>query len=88
MAAGPAQPPSPEQPQDGRSYAGAQSSARGAGAPEQPPVAADDEPYGPLTIARLRKDDGRSLILYGHDGAQAELDDSAASQPDRQDSPA
>jgi len=63
MAVGPAQPPSPEQPPN------AGSSER---AP-QPPHTDDTsqeavgEHYGPLELTRIRKDDGRSLILYGHD---------------------
>jgi hypothetical protein len=39
-----------------------------AGSPVQPPPEpAPQERYGPLALAFVRKDDGRSLILYSHD---------------------
>jgi hypothetical protein len=66
MAAGPDQPPSPEQPPN----------AGSAGRAPQPPRAGDasqeasGERYGPLGLTRIRKDDGRSLILYSHDEQQ------------------
>jgi hypothetical protein len=85
MPAGPVQPPSPEPPQDGRADARAQTPARGEDAPGQPPDTAGGECFGPLTLMRLRKDDGRSLILYGHDETQTKLGDAAALQPDRRD---
>ena len=63
MASGPAEPPSPEQPQDARSERSAPTPRRREDTPEQPP----GERFGPLTITRVVKDDGRALILYGHD---------------------
>jgi hypothetical protein len=40
-----------------------------AGSADQPvPEPAPQERYGLLALARVRKDDGRSLILYSHDG--------------------
>jgi hypothetical protein len=40
-----------------------------AGSPDQPAPdgGAQEERYGILTLTRMRKDDGRSLILYSHD---------------------
>ena len=78
MASGPAEPPPPEQPQDARSERSAPTLGRRADAPEQPP----GERFGPLTITRVVKDDGRSLILYAHDEAQTELDVATASPPE------
>jgi len=89
MPSDPGQSPSPERPQsvDGEDRASAASSRQddvelGAG-----------ERSGPLTVTRVVKDDGRSLILYGHAESQAELaqaerDDSAAHEPERRDGPA
>jgi hypothetical protein len=42
---------------------------------ERPPVDQEQaqeqlERYGPLTLARTRKDDGRRLILYSHSHSQ------------------
>jgi hypothetical protein len=53
---------------------------------DQPPrEPAPRELYGPLTVLRMRKDDGRSLILYERtDGAGAEPPvsaDEAAGEP-------
>jgi hypothetical protein len=78
MAVGPVQPPSPEQPKDNRS------------SDRPPPPGHDDatheqtsgERFGPLTIARVSKDDGRALILYGHDeGSPPQTDDALAPEP-------
>ena len=39
-----------------------------AGSADQPaPDGAQEERYGILALARVSKDDGRSLILYSHD---------------------
>ena len=40
-----------------------------AGSPDQPAPdgGAQEERYGILTLTRMRKDDGRSLLLYSHD---------------------
>jgi hypothetical protein len=46
--------------------------------PEDPPrEAGAEQRYGPLAIARVHKDDGRALILYGH----AEVQSEGASEP-------
>jgi hypothetical protein len=84
MASGPAQPPPPEQPHgDG---AGARSKAQASEPDAQ--ASAAGERFGPLTVTRVSKDDGRALILYGHDESHAELDDdAAAAEPKRQDDP-
>jgi hypothetical protein len=82
MAVGPAQPPSPEQPR------GAHSSDR-----PPPPDGADataeqgaEQRFGPLTIARVEKDDGRALILYSHDEEPSpQKSDVSATGPDRRD---
>jgi hypothetical protein len=52
-----------------------------------------DERSGPLTITRVVKDDGRSLILYGHAESQGELaeaehEDVTARKPEDRDGPA
>jgi hypothetical protein len=84
MSSGPAQPPSPEQPQS----AGAKDRA-GAASDEQDGVELRaDERTGPLTIMRVAKDDGRSLILYGHDESPAELEAATACELERRDGPA
>jgi hypothetical protein len=89
MPSDPGQPPSPERPQsvDGEDQASAASGRQndvelGAG-----------ERSGPLTVTRVVKDDGRSLILYSHEESQAELapatlDDTAATEPEHRDGPA
>jgi hypothetical protein len=84
MASGPAQPPPPEQPHD--DSAGDRS---GAQASEPDPLEqAADERFGPLSVTRVSKDDGRALILYSHDESQPALDDEAAvAEPERQDDP-
>jgi hypothetical protein len=74
MAPGPAQPPPPEQPHDAPPGEGAQAPPRDGGAPGQAP----DDRYGPLSLERVVKDDGRALILYGHDESPAELGDTVA----------
>jgi hypothetical protein len=38
-----------------------------AGSADQPAPERAQERYGPLAVARMRKDDGRSLILYRRD---------------------
>jgi hypothetical protein len=44
---------------------------------------APDERYGPLSLLRMRKDDGRSLILYERtDGAGAAAPASAGASAD------
>jgi hypothetical protein len=68
MAADPDEPRSPEQ----------QSNAGFGGRAPEPPGAgdasreADNERYGPLELTRVRKDDGRALILYSHDEQPAQ----------------
>jgi hypothetical protein len=81
MASGPAQPPPPHG--DG---AGDRSEAQ-ASRPDALAGAAGER-FGPLALTRVSKDDGRALILYGHDESQAEPDDAAAAEPERQDDPA
>jgi hypothetical protein len=58
MAVGPAQPPSPKQPHGDRPLPPEHD--------ETTPETASDERFGPLTITRVHKDDGRALILYSH----------------------
>src|SRR3954470_9748899 len=50
------------------------------GSPDQPAPdgGVPEERYGILTLARFRKDDGRSLILYSHDEDGADVDEAAA----------
>jgi hypothetical protein len=83
MPSAPAHPPSPERPQSARE------DERSSAAPSEQGRAEREreERSGPLTITRVRKDDGRSLILYGHDETQAELDDATAHQPQRMPEP-
>jgi len=81
MVAGPVQPPAPEQPQSARSDRSAPTPPRGEDTPEQPP----GERFGPLSVTRLVKDDGRALILYTDEHAQAELGDATAPTPERRD---
>jgi hypothetical protein len=85
MASGPAQPPPPEQP-----HGDSAGDRLGARASEPEPLEhTADEHFGPLSVTRVSKDDGRALILYGHDESQSELDDEAAvAEPERQDDPA
>jgi hypothetical protein len=51
-----AEPPAPESPQAGRS--------------EQRSEDAQAERFGPVALTRVRKDDGRALILYRHLGEE------------------
>jgi hypothetical protein len=74
MPSDPGQPPSPERPQS----VGAGDRAGAASGGHDGVELEGDERSGPLTITRVSKDDGRALILYGHDEAQAELEDAAA----------
>jgi hypothetical protein len=47
---------------------GAAESHRDGGGPEQRAGRGETgERFGPVAVARLRKDDGRALILYSHD---------------------
>jgi hypothetical protein len=73
MPSGPAQPPSPKRPQD----AGNEDRTSAAADAQHDAELGVEERSGPLTITRVVKDDGRSLILYGHSAAQAELEDAA-----------
>jgi hypothetical protein len=66
MAADPDEPRSPEQQSD----AGAGERAPAPPAAGEASREATDERYGPLELTRVRKDDGRSLILYSHDEQQ------------------
>jgi hypothetical protein len=78
MAAGPDQPPSPEQPP------GTGSGERGSQPPHSNEASREavNERYGPLELTRLRKDDGRALILYSHDeGPPPQASDDSASEP-------
>jgi hypothetical protein len=54
-----------------------------AGSADQPaPNGAQEERYGMLALARLQKDDGRSLILYSHDEDDEDDEDAGeASDP-------
>ncbi len=83
MPSGPAQPPPPERP----SRAGSGDRASAASGEQDRVESGAEERYGPLTITRVVKDDGRSLILYGHDESEAELDGDAAREPRRRDGP-
>ncbi|HEY2570089.1 MAG TPA: hypothetical protein VGI27_01385 [Solirubrobacteraceae bacterium] len=58
-----------------------------AGSADQPAPdgAARDERYGILTLARMRKDDGRSLILYSHDDDGRDTGEARDSAPPRED---
>jgi hypothetical protein len=79
MAIGPAQPPSPQQPPDGRSSDRPPPPGQEEAASEQ----TSEERFGPLTITRVEKDDGRALILYGHDEqTSSQPDDASAPEPD------
>ena len=69
MPSSPAQPPSPKRPQS----AGADDRSSPNGGEQESVELEAEERSGPLTIARVVKDDGRSLILYGHAESQAEL---------------
>jgi hypothetical protein len=89
MPSDPAQPPSPKRPQS----AGADDRPSPAPGEQQSVELAVEERSGPLTITRVVKDDGRSLILYGHAESQAELaeagrEDSAAREAERADATA
>ena len=89
MPSGPAQPPSPEQPQS----IGGEARTSAASGGQDDVELGGEERSGPLTIARVVKDDGRSLILYGHAESQAELaeaerEDATAREPEGRDGPA
>ncbi|HWF32143.1 MAG TPA: hypothetical protein VG188_06275 [Solirubrobacteraceae bacterium] len=83
MPSGPAQPPPPERPASADSGDRASAGAGARGGVES----AAEERYGPLTITRVTKDDGRSLILYGHDESQAERAGASAREPQRRAGP-
>ena len=88
MPSGPAQPPSPERPQSGGDGDRTSAALGGRDGTEL----RSEERCGPLTITRVRKDDGRSLILYGHAESQAELaraerEDATAREPEGRDDP-
>ena len=90
MPSGPAQPPSPERPQSGDA-----DDRTSAASDEQDRSELESEQRsGPLRITRVLKDDGRALILYGHDesqaelGGQAELGNAPARDPQHRDGPA
>jgi hypothetical protein len=93
MPSDPGQPPSPERPQTERPQSVGAGDRAGAASGGQDGVELEgEERSGPLTITRVSKDDGRALILYGHDEAQAglaqaELEDAAAREPERGDGP-
>jgi hypothetical protein len=83
MPSDPGQPPSPERPQ---SVGGEDRKSAASGGHDDVALGAEER-CGPLTITRVVKDDGRSLILYGHAESQAELaqpvlDDTAAAEPE------
>ena len=42
---------------------------RQAASPDEPREDSQGENFGPLSVRRLTKDDGRSLIVYGRRGA-------------------
>ena len=46
-----------------------------------PPERAQQERYGVLDVLRTRKDDGRSLILYGHDEPDGDGGEPPAQRP-------
>jgi hypothetical protein len=53
-----------------------------AGSADQPaPDEAQGQRYGILALARMRKDDGRSLILYSHDEDGVNAAESSAAAP-------
>jgi hypothetical protein len=54
-----------------------------AGSADQPApdAGAREERYGILTLVRMRKDDGRSLILYSHDERGGDAGETSASPP-------
>jgi hypothetical protein len=75
MAVGPAQPASPKQPHGDRPPPPEHDEAT--------PEPASDERFGPLTITRVQKDDGRALILYGHDEEPpSQTADASVTEPD------
>jgi hypothetical protein len=89
MPSGPAQPPSPERPQ---SDGGGDRTSAASGELDGIELRSEEH-CGPLTITRVLKDDGRSLILYGHAESQAELaqaerEEAAAREPEGRDGPA
>jgi hypothetical protein len=89
MPSSPLQPPSPERPQS----AGGKDRTSAASGNEDDVELGAEERSGPLTITRVVKDDGRSLILYGHAESQAELaqaerEDATAREPEGRDDPA
>ncbi len=67
MACGSATPPADEPPRGQPSAAG--QPQQGAGEVGEPPRG--EERYGPLRVLRTHKDDGRSLILYRREAADA-----------------
>jgi hypothetical protein len=78
MVVGPVQPPSPQQPPDGRSSDRPPPPGHEDAASEQ----TSEERFGPLTITRVAKDDGRALSLYSHDEEPAPAtDDTSVSEP-------
>jgi hypothetical protein len=89
MPSDPGQPPSPERPQsvDGEDRASAAS-----GRQDDVELGAEER-CGPLTVTRVVKDDGRSLILYCHAESQAELaqaerEDASSRETEDRDGPA
>jgi hypothetical protein len=89
MPSDPGQPPSPERPQ---SVGGEDRASAASGGHDDAALGAEER-SGPLTITRVSKDDGRSLILYSHDESQAELaqaerEDATAREPEDRDGPA
>jgi hypothetical protein len=54
-----------------------------AGSPDQPAPDGGGraERYGILALARMRKDDGRSLILYSHDEDGGDASETSGSAP-------
>lgn len=60
-----------------------------AGSADQPaPDGAQEERYGILALARISKDDGRSLILYSHHDEGAEAGEASDRAPADDDEPA
>jgi hypothetical protein len=69
MPSDPGQPPSPERPQ---SVGDDDRLSAASGGRDEVELGAEER-SGPLKITRVVKDDGRSLILYGHAESPAEL---------------
>jgi len=55
--------------------------AEGSADQPAPDGGAQEERYGILTLARMRKDDGRSLILYSHDEDGGDASETSGSAP-------